>query len=152
MLGRLEAVTQPGEIRVSHRGFLAQARVQRLLTVLSFIPGADVALLGGNLGAQPPELSFVSTRVVAHAVRGTSSRRMSCAWGIVAHRRHCRAPPRWGRERRRRRTVFGEGRPATAVAPDERSHDGLAMTSVSLEVGVALGFVAFGVFAILQSR
>ena len=28
--------------------------------------------------------------------------------------------------------------------------DGLAMTSVSLELGVALGFVAFGVFAILQ--
>jgi hypothetical protein len=44
-------------------------------------------------------------------------------------------------ERRRRRTVFGKGRPATAVAtlaPDERLHDGLAMTSVSLEVGVGL--------------
>ena len=71
MLRRLKALTQHGEIPFAHCGFFAQARDQRLLTVLSVIHIVDVALLGGNLGAQPPKLSFVFTGVFAHAVRGT---------------------------------------------------------------------------------
>jgi hypothetical protein len=54
--------------------------------VLSVIHIVDVALLGGNRGAQPPKLSFVFTGVFAHAVRGTLVRSISRACRIVSHR------------------------------------------------------------------
>ena len=86
MLGRLKALTQHGEIPFAHCGFIAQARDQRLLAVLSVIHIMDVALLGGNLGAQPPKLSFVFTGLFAHAVRGTPCEAARRACRIVSHR------------------------------------------------------------------
>jgi hypothetical protein len=71
MLGRLKALTQHGENPIAQCGFFAQARNERLLAVLSVIHIVDVALLGGNLGAQPPKLSVVFAGSLAHDVCGT---------------------------------------------------------------------------------
>lgn len=84
-LGNLEALTQHGEILVSYRRFSTQARVQRLLAVLSVIHLVDVSPLGGHLGAQPPKLWFVFTGVFARSVRGTFVRSISRASRIVSH-------------------------------------------------------------------
>ena len=54
MLGRLKALTQPGEIRFAHCGVFAKARDQRLLTVLSLIPITDVGPRADHLGMQSP--------------------------------------------------------------------------------------------------
>jgi hypothetical protein len=54
MLGRLEALTQRGDIPCVHRGFSAKTRDQRLVAVLALIHVVDVALSGVSFGVQPP--------------------------------------------------------------------------------------------------
>ncbi|MGZ8702769.1 MAG: hypothetical protein ACXWZY_10840, partial [Gaiellaceae bacterium] len=75
VFGCLKALTQQGEVAFPDRGFLAQPCVQRVLAVLSLVSGVDVTPLCGNLGAQPPDLSFVSAGVIAHVVVGARRRR-----------------------------------------------------------------------------
>ena len=53
MLRRLKLLPQQDKIFIAHRGFIAESRDQRVLAVLQVIPIMDVALLGGNLRAQP---------------------------------------------------------------------------------------------------
>ena len=89
MLRRLKLLPQQDKIFIAHRGFIAESRDQRVLAVLQVIPIMDVALLGGNLRAQPvlQVISIMDVALLGHNLRAQPPKLLIILTTLFAHTR-----------------------------------------------------------------